>query len=62
LPARRASESSEDYAARLNDAGVAALSRGDSRRARAAFAQAIEASGRWYARANTNLALIEGRK
>ena len=62
LPARRASESSEDYAARLNDAGVAALSRGDARRARAAFAQAIEASGRWYARANTNLALIEGRK
>jgi Flp pilus assembly protein TadD len=62
LPAPRAGESSTDYAARLNDAGIAALSRGDTRRARAAFARAIEASGRWYARAGANLALIEGRR
>ena len=62
LPARRAGEASTAYAARLNDAGIAALSRGDARRARAAFAQAIEASGRWYARADANLALVEGRK
>jgi len=62
LPARRAGENSVDYAARLNDAGVAALSRGDARRARAAFAQAIEASGRWYARASANLALVEERR
>ena len=62
LPARRASEASTAYAARLNDAGVAALSRGDARRARAAFARAIEASGRWYARADAILALVEGRQ
>ncbi len=62
LPARRAGEMSTAYAARLNDAGVAAQSRGDLRRARAAFAQAIEASGRWYARADANLARIEGRE
>jgi len=62
LPARRAGESSAAYAARLNDAGVAALARGDARRARAAFSRAIEASGRWYARADNNLALIEGRQ
>jgi tetratricopeptide (TPR) repeat protein len=62
LPARGAGEPSTLYAARLNDAGVAAQARGDPRRARAAFAQAIEASGRWYARAGANLAQVEGRQ
>ena len=62
LPSQRAGETSTAYAARLNDAGVAAQSRGDTRRARAAFAQAIEASGRWYARAEANLARVEGRQ
>jgi len=62
LPTRRAGETSAAYAARLNDAGVAAQARGDARRARAAFAQAIEASGRWYARADANLAKVEGRQ
>ncbi|MDQ3079759.1 MAG: hypothetical protein M3R03_07155 [Pseudomonadota bacterium] len=60
LPTRRAQETSTAYAARLNDAGVAAQARGDAARARAAFAQAIVASGHWYARANANLASVEG--
>ncbi len=62
LPTRRAVETSSAYAARLNDAGVAAQARGDIRRARAAFAQAIIASEHWYARADENLAWVEGRK
>jgi Flp pilus assembly protein TadD len=59
LPARGAGETSADYAARLNDAGVAAQARGDSKKARAAFAQAIHASGQYYARAGANLAAVE---
>ncbi len=62
LPTRRSGEPSADYAARLNDAGVAARLRGEPRRARAAFAQAIEASGSWYARAYANLAEVEGTR
>lgn len=62
LPTRRANEASWSFAARLNDAGVAAQARGEMGRARAAFAQAIVASGHWYARADANLALVEGRK
>ena len=56
LPQRRAGESEIDWAARLNDAGVAAKIMGDQKRAIAAFTQALEASGRWYARAANNLA------
>lgn len=55
LPGRRPGESDRDWAARLNDAGVAAQAMGDTKRAAAAFAQAIDASGRWYARAANNL-------
>lgn len=62
LPTRRAGEGSADFAARLNDAGVAARMRGELQRARAAFAQAIEASATWYARAGANLAAVEGGK
>jgi len=62
LPGWRPGETSTAFAARLNDAGIAAFARGDTRRARAAFAQAIEVSGRWYARAEANLAMIEGRQ
>lgn len=62
LPTPRAEQSSEVHAARLNDAGVAAVMRGEPDRARAAFAQAIVVSGRWYARAAANLAQVEGRK
>jgi Flp pilus assembly protein TadD len=62
LPAQRDGEATADYAARLNDAGIAARLRGDPRRARAAFAQAITASGNWYARASANLAQVEANK
>jgi Flp pilus assembly protein TadD len=62
LPVRESGESGEAYAARLNDAGVAAAIRGDRRKAIAAFAQALEASDRWFARAANNLALVEQSK
>jgi Flp pilus assembly protein TadD len=62
LPVRKTGESGEAYAARLNDAGVAAAIRGDRRKAIAAFAQALEASDRWFARAANNLALVEQSK
>jgi tetratricopeptide (TPR) repeat protein len=55
LPGRRAGESNGDWAARLNDAGVAAQLLGDRQRAIAAFTQALYASDRWYARAANNL-------
>ena len=55
LPARRRNESDADWAARLNDAGVAASIMGDQKRAIAAFTQALEASGHWYMRAANNL-------
>jgi Flp pilus assembly protein TadD len=55
LPGRRAGESDRDWAARLNDAGVAAEAMGNRQRAVAAFTQALEASGSWYARAANNL-------
>lgn len=62
LPARRPGESVGDYAARLNDAGVAALARRQGRRAIAAFSQAIAVRGAWYERAANNLKLAEGAK
>jgi Flp pilus assembly protein TadD len=55
LPRRRADESDHDWAARLNDAGVAAQILGDRKRAVAAFTQALEASSSWYDRAANNL-------
>jgi Flp pilus assembly protein TadD len=55
LPRRRAQETDEAWAERLNDAGVAAEILGDKPRAIAAFTQALEASGRWYERAANNL-------
>lgn len=55
LPQRRPRESDDDWAARLNDAGVAAAARGERDRAAAAFAQAIELRHRWYDRAAANL-------
>ena len=55
LPKRRPGEDDRAWAARLNDAGVAALLLGDKQRAVAAFAQALEASGNWYDRAANNL-------
>ena len=59
LPRRRPREPDTAYAARLNDAGVAAQARGERKRAIAAFAQAIQARGRWYRRAAQNLERAE---
>lgn len=58
LPPRNAGELDEDYAARLNDAGVVAAAAGQTDRAQAAFAQAIELRSRWYAKAADNLAAV----
>ena len=55
LPGRRQGESDRSWAARLNDAGVAAQLLGDRKRAIAAFTQALEASGTWYSLAGNNL-------
>ena len=58
LPRRKGGESEEAYAARLNDAGVVAAASGQTARAEAAFAQAIEVRSHWYARAAENLAAL----
>ena len=55
LPARSPGEDDRQWAARLNDAGVAALLRHDRPRAIAAFSQAIGARDDWYQRAANNL-------
>lgn len=55
LPKRRPGESDNDWAERLNDAGVAAELLGEKQRAIAAFTQALQASGSWYSRAANNL-------
>lgn len=59
LPVRYPNESSKDWAARLNDAGVIAVMSGDRQKAIAAFAQAIEARTDWFDRASNNLELSE---
>ena|SRR4249919_3546027 len=61
LPQRKAGETDREWAARLNDAGMAAQLMGDRQRAVAAFTQALEASGTWYARAANNLQAAGGR-
>ena len=58
LPRRGATESAESIAARLNDAGVAAVILGDQPRAVAAFTHALDDSWTWYRRAATNLEAI----
>ena len=55
LPTRGAEETDEEWAYRLNDAGVAAELSGDRGRAIAAFTRALRASGAWYERASNNL-------
>ena len=62
LPRRLSGESAEAWSARLNDAGVVAQLRGDTRRAVAAFAQALEARNKWFERAANNLSLAEAKK
>lgn len=57
LPQRRPGESNKQWSARLNDAGVAALARGQRSRATAAFTRAIEARLVWHERAWNNLQL-----
>jgi len=61
LPNRRSGESDSSWAARLNDAGVAAAILGDKGRATAAFSQALDASGSWYVRAANNLEALRSR-
>jgi Flp pilus assembly protein TadD len=60
LPLRKPKESDASWAARLNDAGVAAAIKGDNRRAVAAFSQAIVASRVWNVRSAANLAQVQG--
>ena len=60
LPKRREGESDRDWAARLNDAGVAAEMLGQKQRAVAAFTQALDASPIWYDRASNNLQAVSG--
>lgn len=59
LPQRLRGETDRDWAARLNDAGVASEILGDRKKAVAAFTQALEASGSWYERAANNLKAAE---
>lgn len=61
LPRRRAGESDVRWAARLNDAGIAAQIRGERAKAISAFAQALEARSAWYERAANNLRSAEAR-
>ena len=61
LPSRQAGESDSSWAARLNDAGVAAAILGNKSRASAAFTQALNASGSWYTRAANNLEALGSR-
>ena len=62
LPMRRMNESEVDWAARLNDAGMAAEILGDRQRAVAAFTQALEVRGKWYERAANNLLAAGGSR
>ena len=61
LPQRQTGESDNSWAARLNDAGMAAAILGNKDRAAAAFNEALSVSGTWYARAANNLEAI-GRR
>lgn len=62
LPQRRAGESEEDWAARLNDAGVMAKLQGDNKKAIAAFTQAVRVRSEYYDRAANNLAMAQVAK
>jgi Flp pilus assembly protein TadD len=61
LPQRRQGESDSDFAARLNDAGVAAAQRGQRSKAIAAFSRALAVRDKWFPRAANNLAAVEGK-
>ncbi len=59
LPARRPGETDADYAARLNDVGVVALTQKQRKKAIAAFSQAVALRGEYYERAANNLKAAE---
>ncbi|WP_343346745.1 tetratricopeptide repeat protein [Sphingomicrobium sp. XHP0239] len=59
LPVREPGETDEDYARRLNDAGIAAAARGERDRAIVAFAHAVEVRPIYYEKAAANLAAVE---
>lgn len=61
LPKRKAAETGAAWAARLNDAGVAAELDGEKDKAVAAFTQALEASDSWYGRASNNLDAVSSK-
>jgi Flp pilus assembly protein TadD len=61
LPTREPGESEASWAARLNDAGVAAAILGDKTRASAAFTRALDVNGTWYERAANNLQALGNR-
>jgi Flp pilus assembly protein TadD len=61
LPKRRNGESDFDFAARLNDSGVAAERLGDRDRAIAAFSRALAVSGAWHSRAANNLERLQAQ-
>jgi Flp pilus assembly protein TadD len=61
LPSRQKGETNVEWAARLNDAGVAARMLGEDRRALAAFTRALQASPVWYERASHNLEAMGGK-
>ena len=61
LPQQRQDESDSDFAARLNDAGVAAAQRGQRAKAIAAFSRALAVRDKWFPRAANNLAAVEGK-
>ena len=61
LPQRAPGESDTAWAARLNDAGVAAALLGNKDRAKAAFTQAMDVEDMWYKRAADNLETLAGR-
>ena len=59
LPSRQKGESASAFAARLNDAGVAAEKLGDRDRAIAAYSRALAVSTAWNERAANNLARLK---
>ena len=62
LPRRRPNETDEEWAARLNDAGVVAKLRGEETKAVAAFTRAIEVRSSWFDRAANNLKLTQAQR
>ena len=62
LPQQRAGETADDWAARMNDAGVIAQVQGKLPKARSAFSQAVDARASWFQRAANNLHALDKDK